>query len=136
MRRVALLAAIIAALAACGSSGASTGVSSIRIAFGVGGGNMVPYRITIEPAGRVRSTGFVRPRRRRLTQARVVSLSRLVRHAFAGGVGSRLCAGTNPDVGSEFIRAAGRTVSVHGGCEPRFTKLWDTLAQAVGLRFG
>jgi hypothetical protein len=25
---------------------------------------------------------------------------------------------------------------VHGGCEPRFHRLWDTLAQAVGLRFG
>lgn len=97
---------------------------------------MVPYQVTIEPTGRVRATGSFRPRRRRLSQAKVAALSRLVRHAFASGLRSRLCGGTNPDVGSEFIRAAGRTVRVHGGCEPRFTKLWDTLAQAVGLHFG
>ena len=108
----------------------------MRIQFGLGGGNMVPWQVTIEPTGRVRSTSFMRPRRRRLSQAKVASLSRLVRHAFASGVRSRLCAGVNPDVGSDFIHAAGRTVSVHGNCEPRFTKLWDSLAQAVGLRFG
>jgi hypothetical protein len=108
----------------------------MRIAFGVAGGNMVPYQITIEPTGRVRATGSFRPRRRRLSQAKVAALSRLVRQAYASGLKSRLCARTNPDVGSEFIRAGGRTVRVHGGCEPRFTKLWDTLAQAVGLHFG
>jgi|SRR5579862_8683899 len=136
MRKTVLLAAIIVGLAACGSSAASTRATSMRIAFGVGGGNIVPYQVTIEPTGRVRVIGSIRPKRRRVSRAKVASLSRLARHAFASGLSSRLCAGTNPDVGSDFIRAAGRTVRVHGGCEPRFTKLWDTLAQAVGLRFG
>jgi hypothetical protein len=49
---------------------------------------------------------------------------------------SRLCPGTNPDIGSHFIQAYGRSVRVHGGCEPSFQRLWDTLARAVGLRFG
>ena len=136
MRKVLLAVAITAALAACGSSIASTEAGPMRIAFGVGGGNMVPFQVTIERTGRVRATYPIRPQRRRLTQAKVASLSRLVRHAFATGLRSRQCPGTNPDVGSDYIRALGRTVRVHGSCEPRFTKLWDTLAHAVGLNFG
>lgn len=108
----------------------------MRIAFGLGGGNMVPFQVTIEPTGRVRATGSMVPRRHRLSRAKVVSLSTLVRHAFASGLRSRQCQGTNPDVGSHYIRARGRTVTVHGGCEPRFQRLWHTLAAAVGLRLG
>lgn len=95
---------------------------------------MVPWQVTIEPTGRVRASGDVRPTRRRLSHARVVTLSRLVRHGFASGLKSRLCPGTLPDIGSDFIHAAGRTVRVHGGCEPRFHRLWNTLARAVGIR--
>jgi hypothetical protein len=133
MRRTIVLAALVA-LCACGASGAST--KPRRIVFGVGGGNMVPWQVTIEPTGRVRVSGVMQPKRRRLSRAKVVSLSRLVRADFAAGLKSRLCAGTNPDIGSDFIRAYGRTVRVHGSCEPRFHRLWNTLAQAVGLSFG
>lgn len=97
---------------------------------------MVPYQVTIEPTGRIRASGPLRPTRRRLSHAKVLSLSRLVRADFGAGLKSRLCPGTNPDVGSDFIQAYGRTVRVHGSCEPRFHRLWSTLAQAVGLRFG
>jgi hypothetical protein len=134
MRRIVVLAALLAGVCACGSSAAST--APHRIVFGIGGGNMVPSQVTIEPTGRIRASGPLKPTRRRLSPAKVVSLSRLVRQGFASGLKTRLCPGTNPDVGSDFIRAFGRTVSVHGGCEPRFHRLWDTLAQAVGLRFG
>jgi hypothetical protein len=133
MRRTIVLAALVA-LCACGASAAST--KPRRIVFGVGGGNMVPWQVTIEPTGRVRASGVMQPKRRRLSRAKVVSLSRLVRADFAAGLKSRLCAGTNPDIGSDFIRAYGRTVRVHGSCEPRFHRLWNTLAQAVGLSFG
>jgi hypothetical protein len=134
MRRIIVLAAPLVAVCACGSSAAST--APHRIVFGVAGGNLVPYQVTIEPTGRVRSSGPLKPRVRQLSHAKVVSLSRLVRQGFGAGLKSRLCPGTNPDVGSEFIQAYGRTVKVHGNCEPRFHRLWDTLAQAVGLRFG
>jgi hypothetical protein len=134
MRRIIVLAALLGGFCACGSSAAST--TPHRIVFGVAGGNLVPYQVTIEPTGRIRSTGPLRPRVRRLSHAKVVSLSRLVRQDFAAGLKSRLCPGTNPDVGSEFIHAYGRTVRVHGSCEPHFHRLWDTLAQAVGLRVG
>ena len=133
MRRIIVLAALLAGVCACGSSAAST--TPHRIVFGIGGGNMVPSQVTIEPTGRVRSSGPLKPTRRQLTHAKVVSLSRLVREDLPG-LKSRLCPGTNPDVGSDFIHAYGRTVRVHGSCEPRFHRLWDTLAKAVGLRYG
>jgi hypothetical protein len=60
-----------------------------------------------------------------------------VRAGFAAGLKSRQCPGVNPDVASHFIRAKGRTVTVHGNnCEPRFNRLWITLARAVGLIYG
>ena len=133
MRRIIVLAALLAGVCACGSSAAST--TPHRIVFGIGGGNMVPSQVTVEPTGRVRSSGPLKPTRRQLTHAHVVSLSRLVRDDLPG-LKSRLCPGTNPDVGSDFIHAYGRTVRVHGSCEPRFHRLWDTLAKAVGLRYG
>ncbi|HJQ48929.1 MAG TPA: hypothetical protein VJ838_00235 [Gaiellaceae bacterium] len=134
MRRIIVLAALLGAVCACGSSAAST--TPHRIAFGVGGGNLVPYQVTIEPTGRVQSSGDVKPKIRQLSHAKVVTLSRLVRADLAAGMRTRLCPGTNPDIASEFIHAYGRTVRVHGSCEPRFHRLWDTLAQAVGLRVG
>lgn len=97
---------------------------------------MVPWQVTIEPNGRVHGSGAVQPTRHRLSHAKVAALSRLVRDDFAAGLKSRLCPGTNPDVGSDFIHAYGRTVRVHGNCEPRFHRLWDTLGRAVGLRLG
>ena len=134
MRRIIILAALLVGLCACGSSAAST--TPHRIVFGISGGNMVPSQVTIEPTGRIHASGPLKPTRRQLSHAKVVSLSRLVREDFAAGLKSRLCPGTNPDVGSHFIQAYGRTVRVHGGCEPRFSRLWDTLAKAVGLRSG
>lgn len=131
MRRVIVLTALLVSVFACGSSAAST--APHRIVFGIGGGNMVPFQVTIEPTGRVQASGGVRPSRRQLSHAKVASLSQLVREAFSAGVKSRLCPGTNPDVGTKFIRAFGRSVWVHGNCEPRFSRLWNTLAQAVGL---
>lgn len=136
MRRLVVLAVSAAALAACGSSAASTSARPLRIVFGVGGGNIAPFQVTIEPTGRIRASGSMRPRRHRLSRAKVASLSGLVRKDLAAGLRSRECAGTLPDVASEFIRAAGRTVRVHGSCEPRFHRLWKTLAQAVGLQVG
>ena len=134
MRRIIILAALLGGVCACGSSAAST--TPHRIVFGVAGGNLALYQVTIEPTGRIRSSGALKPRVRKLSRAKVVSLSRLVRADFAAGLKSRLCPGTNPDVGSDFIQAYGRIVRVHGSGEPRFHRLWETLAQAVGLRFG
>jgi hypothetical protein len=133
VRRVVVLVLSAVALVACGASAASARPQ--RIVFGLGGGNIVPFRVTIAANGHVHATGSIRPKRRRLSHAKVASLSRLVRREFTG-LRSRRCAGTNPDVGSDFIHAFGRTVTVQGSCEPRFHRLWSTLAAAVGLRYG
>lgn len=136
MRRIVVLAAAAAALAPYGSAVASTAAAPTRIAFGISGGNIAPFSVTIEPTGRVRWHGITQRPRRRLSQAKVVALSRLVRADFAAGLKSRLCPGVNPDFASHFIRATGRTVTVHGNCEPRFNRLWAILARAVGLHYG
>lgn len=129
MWRFAALVAIVATSAACGVSGSSTKPESV--VFGVSGGNIAPFQVTIAPDGHVSHTGAVRPGRQRLSPARAASLSRRVQQEFAGGLTSRRCPGTNPDFASSYIRAPGRTVTVHGDCEPSFTKLWQTLARAA-----
>jgi hypothetical protein len=129
-----VLAAVLAGLCTCQASSASTGPT--RIAFGVVGGNTVPLQVTIERTGGVHASGVIKPGRRRLSRTDVEALSRLLREDFGAGLESRQCAGTSPDVGSDFVRAYGRTVSVHGTCEPRFQKLWATLARAVDLGSG
>jgi hypothetical protein len=103
------------------------------ITFGIGGGNVVPYRVMIEPTGVIRASGM-RPQRQALSRNLVAAISRRVRNDFLAGVKSRQCRGTNPDIASEFIRAEGRTVRVHGACEPRFQRLWKTLARAGRYR--
>lgn len=129
--RSLVLAAVAAGLAACGGSSAST--KPTRIEFGIAGGNIAPYRVTIEPTGRVRASGSMRANPRDLSRAEIASLSRLVRNDFSTGLTSRRCRGTNPDFASRFIRAENRTVTVHGSCEPRFERLWNTLARSVGI---
>jgi hypothetical protein len=136
MRRILALTVIAVALVACGASAASTQSGPMRIEFGIAGGNLVPFQVTIERTGHVHASGLVQPAHRRLSHAKVSSLSRTVRRDFAAGLKSRQCAGTNPDIGSTFVRAEGRTVRVHGSCEPRFHRLWNTLAKAVGIPAG
>ena len=129
--RIAVLAPLMAGFTACGASSAST--RPLGITFGIGGGNIRPYHVMIEPSGVIRASGFKRPGRHALSPSEIASLSRLVRSDFPGGVKTRQCCGTNPDIASHFISADDRTVTVHGACEPRFQRLWKTLARAVGI---
>jgi len=134
VRQALALAAAAAALCACGASAAAA--TPTRIAFGLGGGTVVPFRVVIEPTGSVRANGSRSVTHRRLSRRTVLALDREVRSAFRSGLASRQCPGTNPDVGTDFVTLGRRTVVVHGSCEPRFQRLWNALAQAVGLRFG
>lgn len=128
--RIVFLLAVIVAAAACGSSSAAT---HTPIVFGVVGGNLLPYHVTIEPSGVVRHSGPTTVRRTHLPGTAVARLRSQVESAH---LGSRQCQGTLPDFGSQFIRIGTRTVTVHGTCEPRFTRVWTALAHAVGLRVG
>jgi hypothetical protein len=129
VRPLVLLLALVVAAAACGSADPA----HTPLAFGVGGGNMVPYQVTIQPNGFVRHSGSITLRRRHLAGATVRRLRSEIQSA---GLRSRNCTGTLPDVGSTFIRVGKQTWTVHGACDPKFTRVWKSLAHAVGLRIG
>ena len=135
MRRLPLLAvlAVLAlALAGCGGSGAPK--NTIKITFGRTAGLIVPYSITIARDGKVTAKGTppVEPPAT-LTNAEAERLSRLVRSQIGKLNSTLFCAHTLPDEASSFITALGKTVAVRGGCEPRFTKLFYELTNALGL---
>ena len=120
-----MLAVFAAALAACGGS---TAVAHTPIVFGTAGGNIVPFRVAIQPNGSVRgrADGILS---RQISPARVGGLTSEIQQAH---LGSRQCPDTSPDVASRYIRAGGRTVTVHGSCEPGFERAWNDLTAAVG----
>jgi hypothetical protein len=126
--RAAVLLAVVLALAACGASAAGPGPTPI--AFGITGGNLAPYRVTIQPNGSVRVRGSQRMARRRIAPAQVRRLRREIARA---GLESRRCPGSLPDVAAQYIRSDGRTITVHGSCEPRFQRVWNELVRAVGI---
>jgi hypothetical protein len=128
---VAVLPLLALGLAACGGSSAKP----MQIEFGIQGGNVGPVDVIISPQGVIDWNGPVRYSSKRVSSSTAASLSQLVRADFAAGLPSRpkRCPGTLPDIGTQFVRAEGRTVLVHGGCDPRFTQLWNRLADAVRL---
>ena len=129
MRALVFLVAIVVFAAACGSADPA----HTPLAFGIGGGNMIPYRVTIQPNGVVRRSGSIKLRRTHLPGSTVRRLRSEIGRA---GLRSRDCKGTLPDVGSQYIRVGSRTWTVHGGCEKPFQRAWSDLAHAVGLQLG
>jgi hypothetical protein len=125
VRPLPLLAVVLAiATAACGS----TASPHTPISFGLTGGNVIPYRVTIQPDGRVRVTGSTRAVRRRIAPARVRELRHEIQTAH---LSSRRCPGVLPDLAAQYVRAGGRTVTVHGDCEAGFRRVWSDLTRAV-----
>jgi 3-oxoacyl-(acyl-carrier-protein) synthase len=125
VRRLSVLAVFTAAFAACGGSAA---VTRAPIVFGITGGNIAPYRVSIQPDGTVRGAAH-----RQIPSARVRRLQQEIEQAH---LTSRRCNGTLADVASQYISVSGRTVTVHGACEPSFERVWHDLAQAAGVRRG
>ena len=129
MRLALLLAVVALALAGAGCGTSAAGQTPIR--FGLGGGNLRGYRITVQPSGSVLIMG--RPRstvRRQIAPARVRQLQKEILHAH---LASRKCPGVLPDLASRYVGIGGRTYTVHGDCEAGFDRVWTDLAQAVGL---
>jgi hypothetical protein len=126
VRKVIVVAAIATGLTGCGGSTAS----HARIRFGVTGGNLRGYHVTIQPDGSVQSKGSLPASRRQIAPTRVRQLEREIQQAH---LASRQCAGVLPDIASRYIRVAGRTVMVHGSCDQDFQRIWTDLVQAAGL---
>jgi hypothetical protein len=125
LRRIVVLTVFAAALSGCGAA-AAAGTS---IVFGISGGNIAPYRVSIQPTGIVKIRASLGSHRRRLAPARVRRLRSEIRQAH---LESRRCSGVLPDIASRYIRVGSRTVTVHGGCERAFNRVWNDLTSAVG----
>ena len=133
MRKHALLAAVLL-LALVPAAGASP---QRGFAFGRLGGNIRPYTVSIASDGRVRVSGPATAGRTKLTAAQLASLDRAATAArFASSPAMTNCPGTLPDIASTFIRVGAKSVRVHGGCVPRFSKLFKALSIAVKLYSG
>jgi hypothetical protein len=128
LRRLAVLVLLTVGLAACGGSPAP---KASPVEFGITGGNIAPYTVTISPSGAVRARGSLQLSPKPVPASTVASLAQSV-----SGLTSEQCPGTLPDIASRFVRAGGRTVRVHGSCEPAFDRLYNRLAGAVGLQQG
>lgn len=124
--------ALVGMLAALGGTAAS-GLAGVAqgLSFGRTGGNIRPLEARISAGGRVVVDG---KQSRTLTQAQVRALrSLLVRERFASLPAHLACRGALPDIATRHITAAGKTVSVHGGCSVRFDRLYAALARAAGV---
>lgn len=127
VKALAVLAAA-AALAPAAQASAKTGFS-----FGRVGGNIRPYTVAISADGHVRATG-VTVGRTQLSKAQLAKLSTVAAAShFASIAAVTNCPKTNPDVAATFVRVAGRTVRVHGGCVARYQRVWTALTAAVRL---
>ncbi len=128
-----MLALLVAGLAACGGSSAATPAA---IEIGTTGGNIIPTKAVLEADGHVQGSVLSMrghgPPRHLLPESTVLSFDRQVGAAFAAGLASRQCPGVLPDFASAYIAFKGKTVTVHGNCEPRFSALWNKLADATG----
>ncbi len=127
MRKVIVLAAIATGLTGCGASSAT---DHEPIQFGITGGNMVPYRVSIQPNGNILTTGSGLTSRRHIASARVRNLQREIEQAH---LASRRCPGVLPDVAGRYIRLAGHTVTVQGTCDQGFQRVWNDLVRDVAL---
>jgi len=117
------------AFAAHGASAADR----TTIGFGISGGNIPSYGVTIRSDGSVRTTGSPPHVRRQIA---VGSVRRLRNEIQGAHLVSRRCPRVLPDFATHYIRLGGRTVSVHGTCEARFQRVWNDLWRAVARRSG
>ena len=137
---VVWLAAAVA-FACAGSSGAASEQrrAHASFAFGIAGGNIIPFTATISRRGRViYSRAGERSERPKLTVAAVNRLFALAKAERFYALPAWMDCVALPDIGTQFItiRTTGRTKTVrqHGSCSRRFEKLYDRLSAAIAPR--
>jgi len=110
------------------------------ITFGIEGGNMRPWSMTVNYNGSIVGNDYRKPTNTHLYDPKN-SMNGLQKMADAEGFGAmpgmRQCGKALPDVASRFVTistAAGtHGVSVHGPCNRQFNELWAVLASAAGF---
>jgi hypothetical protein len=118
---------VAAAVAACGASASGR----TPIVFGVTGGNVIGYRVTIQPNGSVRVRGSRWKVRGQIRPSRVRQLRREIQHAH---LATSTCPGSLPDFATRFIRLGDHRYAVRGECEVPFSRVFKDLEAAVALR--
>jgi hypothetical protein len=107
--------------------------------FGVTGGNIRPWSVSIDPDGSVQSKGIgVRDQKPIYPTDTLNGLLALAgTEGFWSMPSSTSCTGTLPDIASRFVQITSNTgttkVSVHGGCNGSFNQLWANLAATVDI---
>ena len=126
MKALAVVLTLAAFIAASGAGAATQG-----FAFGRSGGNIRPLEARISATGRVVVDN---ERRGLLSSARIGALrSLLERERFTALPTRILCRGVLPDIATRHVSAAGKSVSVQGGCSVRFNRVYASLARAAGI---
>jgi hypothetical protein len=101
-------------------------------AFGRTGGNIRPFRVAISTDGAIHATGAAPAHEDKLSKLELATLNRVAYETgFATLPVHRVCVRALPDAATLFIRVGGRTIRLHGTCEPRFSRLWTTLAKTI-----
>lgn len=134
MRRAAPFAAL---LVLTGVVPAVAAVQPTGFAFGRLGGNIRPYKVTIENSGAVHVSGAVSVGRMHVTPVQLAALNRVATETrFTTLPAATDCRGSLPDIAITYIRVGARTVRVHGGCVPRFERLLKALKASVRIASG
>jgi hypothetical protein len=101
--------------------------------FGRTGGNILPETITITRAGWVEVDR--KPTGRILRPVAVQGLEALARKERFGTLAPTIpCTGVLPDVATGFIIYRRHEVKEHGGCNRRFTTLYNALWRAAEVQ--
>ena len=120
----------VLAVAACICASAA-GAGTQGFAFGRSGGNIRPLEARISVTGRL---VIDNERRGLLSGARLRALRAVIaRERFTSLPTRIVCKGVLPDIATRHVSAAGKSVSVHGGCSVRFNHVYDALAHAAGI---
>lgn len=125
MRRaaVAFAAALVFAAPALGGS----------FSFGRAGARHILYRVTINDAGWVTTTGRVHVRRHTLTPSALAQVRRALASVRLTALPNlRDCPGAARTDWS-YVTFGANVFLQHGNCSPRFMHAWQALAAAVGL---
>jgi hypothetical protein len=142
---IAVLLALVLPFAARSNASSYRGPShqttAAVVVFGVRGGNVRPWQVTIQRDGTVAATG-IGARDQHLADPKntLAGLKMLAKSAgFYSMPAQTQCPGTLPDIAARYIQiqtgSRSLRVSVHGGCNAPFSRLWAVLYASADVTY-